>query len=122
MEAAAAVVAVSEGMRADVLAAYPAVREERVHVIQQRHRHGRVRPRPGDRRAGGSTGLILGRPSVIFVGRITRQKGVPVLLRAAAGLDPAAQLILCAGQPDTPELAAEVERPGGGPARRRAPG
>jgi len=46
---------------------------------------------------------------VIFVGRITRQKGVPVLLRAAASLDPAAQLVLCAGQPDTPELAAEVE-------------
>jgi len=43
------------------------------------------------------------------VGRITRQKGVPVLLRAAARLDPAAQLVLCAGQPDTPELAAEVE-------------
>jgi starch synthase len=43
------------------------------------------------------------------VGRITRQKGVPVLLRAAAALDPAAQLVLCAGQPDTPELAAEVE-------------
>ncbi len=54
-------------------------------------------------------GVDPARPSVIFVGRITRQKGVPVLLRAAAGLDPAAQLVLCAGQPDTPELAAEVE-------------
>jgi starch synthase len=45
---------------------------------------------------------------VVFVGRITRQKGLPVLLRAARALDPAAQLVLCAGQPDTPGLAAEV--------------
>ena len=45
---------------------------------------------------------------MIFVGRITRQKGVPVLLRAAASLDPGAQLVLCAGQADTPELLAEV--------------
>ena len=48
------------------------------------------------------------RPYVIFVGRITRQKGVPVLLRAAASLDPSAQLVLCAGAADTPELGAEV--------------
>ena len=48
------------------------------------------------------------RPNVVFVGRITRQKGVPVLLRAAAQLDPQIQLVLCAGQPDTPELAREV--------------
>ena len=45
---------------------------------------------------------------MVFVGRITRQKGLPVLLRAARTLDPGAQLVLCAGQPDTPELAAEV--------------
>ena len=54
-------------------------------------------------------------PSVVFVGRITRQKGVPYLLEAALDIDPAAQLVLCAGAPDTPELAAEVAR-----ARRRA--
>ncbi|WP_239394306.1 glycosyltransferase, partial [Frankia sp. CiP3] len=47
-------------------------------------------------------------PSVVFVGRITRQKGVPVLLRAAAELDPRAQLVLCAGAPDTPALLTEV--------------
>ena len=54
-------------------------------------------------------------PSVVFVGRITRQKGVPYLLEAALDIDPAAQLVLCAGAPDTPELAAEVAR-----TRRRA--
>jgi starch synthase len=53
-------------------------------------------------------GVDPARPMVIFVGRITRQKGVPVLLRAAASLPPQVQLVLCAGQPDTPELAAEV--------------
>ena len=47
-------------------------------------------------------------PSVVFVGRVTRQKGLPVLLQAAAGIDPAAQLVICAGQADTPELEAEV--------------
>jgi starch synthase len=54
-------------------------------------------------------GVDPGRPYVIFVGRVTRQKGLPVLLRAAARLDPDAQLVLCAGQADTPELAAEVD-------------
>jgi starch synthase len=54
-------------------------------------------------------GLDPGRPIVSFVGRITRQKGVPHLLRAALAFDPAAQLALIAGAPDTPELAAETE-------------
>jgi starch synthase len=108
VEAAAAVVAVSEGMRADVLSAYPAVAPERVHVIRNGIDAAEYAPDP-------ATDVLEkyrvdpARPSVIFVGRITRQKGVPVLLRAAAHLDPAAQLVLCAGQPDTPELAAEVE-------------
>jgi starch synthase len=53
-------------------------------------------------------GIDLTRPYVVFVGRITRQKGVPVLLRAASGLIGEAQLVLCAGAPDTPELLAEV--------------
>ena len=63
----------------------------------QRHRHRAVRPRPRHRRAE-QYGIDPARPNVVFVGRITRQKGVPVLLRAAAQLDPAAQLVLCAGQ------------------------
>ena len=55
-------------------------------------------------------GVDPDRPSVVFVGRITRQKGVPHLLRAARTFDPAAQLVLCAGAPDTPEIGAEVAR------------
>jgi alpha-maltose-1-phosphate synthase len=107
VRSAAAVIAVSAGMRADVLAAYPGLAEERVHVIRNGIDTHEYRPDP-------STdvlqryGISPGRPTVAFVGRITRQKGVPVLLRAAAALDPAVQLVLCAGQPDTPELEAEV--------------
>jgi alpha-maltose-1-phosphate synthase len=53
-------------------------------------------------------GIDPDRPSVVFVGRVTRQKGLPVLLRAAGQFDPGVQLVLCAGQPDTAELQAEV--------------
>ena len=107
VESAAAVVAVSEGMRADVLAAYPAVPPERVRVIRNGIDTIEYAADPGTdvlRRYG----VEPARPAVVFVGRITRQKGLPVLLRAAGALDPGAQLVICAGQPDTPELAAEV--------------
>jgi len=104
---AAAVVAVSDGMRADILAAYPEISAERIRVIRNGIDTIEYQPDPAtdvlERH-----GIDLGRPYVIFVGRITRQKGVPVLLRAASGLVPEAQLVLCAGQPDTPELGAEV--------------
>jgi starch synthase len=56
----------------------------------------------------GRVGVDPDRPSVVFVGRITRQKGLPYLLRAARDLEPDAQLVLCAGAPDTPEIATEV--------------
>jgi starch synthase len=106
-ESAAAVVAVSAGMRADILACYPAVPAELVHVIRNGIDTAEYCPDPGtdvlDR-----LGIDPGRPSVVFVGRVTRQKGLPVLLRAAARIDPAAQLVLCAGQADTEQLAAEV--------------
>jgi alpha-maltose-1-phosphate synthase len=108
VEAAAAVIAVSDGMRADVLAAYPAVPPERVRVIRNGIDTGEYTPDPGTDVLT-RYGIEPGRPYVVFVGRVTKQKGVPVLLRAAAGLDPAAQLVLCAGQADTPELAAEVD-------------
>jgi alpha-maltose-1-phosphate synthase len=108
VESAAAVVAVSAGMRDDVLAAYPAVPPDRVRVIRNGIDTAEYAPDPATDVLD-AYGVDVARPSVIFVGRITRQKGVPVLLRAAAAMDPAAQLVLCAGQPDTPELAAEVE-------------
>jgi len=107
VESAAAVIAVSEGMRSDVLAAYPTVPPDRIRVI----RNGiDTREYAPDAATGvlQRYGVDPARPMVIFVGRITRQKGVPVLLRAAASLLPGVQLVLCAGQPDTPELAAEV--------------
>jgi alpha-maltose-1-phosphate synthase len=105
--AAAAIVAVSDGMRADILAAYPEISPERVRVIRNGIDTTEYAPDPGtdvlDR-----YGIDLDRPYVSFVGRITRQKGLPVLLRAASGLVPEAQLVLCAGQADTAELLAEV--------------
>jgi starch synthase len=111
--AAAAVVAVSDGMRADILSAYPEIPAERVRVIRNGIDTSEYQPDPHtdvlERH-----GVDLSRPYVIFVGRITRQKGVPVLLRAASALIPEAQLVLCAGQPDTPELAAEVTELVGG--------
>jgi len=104
---AAAVVAVSEGMRADILTAYPEIRAERVRVIRNGIDTNEYRPDPNTDVLE-RYGIDQGRPYVIFVGRITRQKGVPVLLRAASGLIPEAQLVLLAGAADTPEQLAEV--------------
>ena len=107
IEAAAAVIAVSDGMRADILSAYPAVRPGRVHVIRNGIDTVQYAPDAGTAVLA-RLGIDPARPSVVFVGRVTRQKGLPVLLRAAQWLDPAAQMVLCAGQADTPELEAEV--------------
>jgi starch synthase len=104
---AAAVVAVSEGMRADILSAYPEISPERVRVIRNGIDTDEYHPDP-DTDVLERYGVDRTRPYVIFVGRITRQKGVPVLLRAAAGLIPEAQLVLLAGAADTPEQLAEV--------------
>ena len=104
---ASAVVAVSEGMRADILAAYPEIYPERTRVIRNGIDTSEYSPDP-DTDVLEKHGVDPRRPYVIFVGRITRQKGLPVLLRAAAFLDPSAQLVLCAGAADTPELLDEV--------------
>ena len=104
---AAAVVAVSDGMRADIMAAYPEIPAERIRVIRNGIDTTEYRPDPNTDVLE-RYGIDLARPYVIFVGRITRQKGVPVLLRAASGLIPEAQLVLLAGAADTQEQLAEV--------------
>ncbi|QIM20907.1 glycogen synthase [Phycicoccus sp. HDW14] len=107
-ESAAAVIAVSAGMREDILRSYPQVDPDKVVVVHngidsqlwQKHEDPDVLRRHG---------IDPDRPSAVFVGRITRQKGLPYLLRAAAELPPEVQLVLLAGAPDTPEIKAEVE-------------
>jgi starch synthase len=107
---AAAVIAVSEGMRRDILAAYPGVDPAKVRVVHNGiDASGWQREEgPEAQEAVRALGIDPGRPSVVFVGRITRQKGLPHLLHAAARLPEQVQLVLCAGAPDTPEIAAEV--------------
>ncbi|WP_230415767.1 glycogen synthase [Micromonospora tarapacensis] len=108
VEAADMVIAVSEGMRRDVLTAYPAVNPHRVKVIYNGIDTAQYAPDP-DTDVLARLGIDPALPSVVYVGRITRQKGLPHLLRAARDLPPEAQLVLLAGAPDTPEIAAEVE-------------
>jgi alpha-maltose-1-phosphate synthase len=107
LEAADAIIAVSQGMRRDVLACYPAIDPGIVRVIYNGIDASEYQPDPGTDVLE-KYGVDPARPSVVFVGRITRQKGVPYLLDAALQFDPAAQLVLCAGAPDTPEIAADV--------------
>ena len=107
-ENAAAVIAVSAGMRADILRSYPNVDPTRVRVIHNGIDVERWHP-VQDADFVRSVGMDPDRPSVVFVGRITRQKGLPYLLQAARRLPPEVQLVLCAGAPDTPEIMAEVQ-------------
>ena len=112
VEYADAVIAVSSGMRADVVNAYPRLDPERVHVVRNGIDTTLWYPveEPYNQE---STLVRLGvdpsRPVVAFVGRITRQKGVGHLIAAAHHFDPTIQLVLCAGAPDTPEIAAQTE-------------
>jgi starch synthase len=107
LEAADGLIAVSKGMRKDVLACYPAIDPDRVHVIYNGIDTDEYKPDPGTDVLE-RLGVDPDAPLVVFVGRITRQKGVPYLLEAARSFDPGAQLVLCAGAPDTPEIGAEV--------------
>ena len=113
-EGAARIIAVSAGMRADILRCYPHLDPDKVTVVHNGiDLDGWQRPRePADVAAAAAVvrarGIDPDRPAVVFVGRITRQKGLPYLLRAAEQLPPEVQLVLCAGAPDTPEIMAEV--------------
>ncbi|RYV50537.1 glycogen synthase [Pengzhenrongella frigida] len=114
-EGAAGIIAVSAGMRADILRCYPQVDPARVHVVHNGiDLAGWKRPADDEALAAADAivrglGIDPDRPAVVFVGRITRQKGLPYFLRAAERLPADVQVILCAGAPDTPEIAAEVE-------------
>jgi len=120
---AARVVAVSAGMRADILRVYPFMDPEDVVVV-----HNGIDldgwARPADTDAALARARDLGidpdRPAVVFVGRITRQKGLPYFLRAAELLPADVQLVLCAGAPDTPQIMAEVQELVAGLAAKRS--
>lgn len=110
VEAADAVIAVSSGMREDVLRTYPALDPDRVHVVLNGIDTEKWHPveNGDDESVLAELGVDASRPIVAFVGRITRQKGVAHLVAAAHHFAPDVQLVLCAGAPDTPEIAAEV--------------
>jgi alpha-maltose-1-phosphate synthase len=107
LESANAVIAVSQAMRRDALACYPALDRARVEVIYNGIDADEYRP-DANTDVLERHGIDPDRPAVVFVGRITRQKGVTHLLEAARHFDPVAQLVLCAGAPDTPEIEREV--------------
>lgn len=113
-ENAAGIIAVSYAMRKDILRCYPSIDPQRVHVIHNGIDLDDWQAPTTDlqwqqaREYFASYGLDPDQPTIIFVGRITRQKGVPGLLRALGKVDPNVQVILCAGAPDTPEIAAET--------------
>lgn len=107
-ESADAVIAVSGGMRADILRSYPSMNPDKVHVIHNGIDVDAWAPTSNPELLQ-RWGIDSSRSSVVFVGRITRQKGLPYLLAAAQSLPAEVQLILCAGAPDTPEIQKEVE-------------
>lgn len=102
-----AIVAVSNGTRADILRAYPDVDASRIHVI-----YNGIDLKEYQQTAATDAlvkyGVDPARPYVLFVGRITRQKGVTYLVEAIRYLPVGTQVVLCAGAPDTPEIAAEM--------------
>ncbi|SED91918.1 glycogen synthase (ADP-glucose) [Ruania alba] len=109
-EGAERVIAVSAGMRRDILRSYPQLNPDKVVVV-----HNGIdldswkRPEATEAaEIARKHGVDPDRPAVIFVGRITRQKGLPHLLAAVRDLPEEVQLVLCAGAPDTKELATEV--------------
>ena len=108
IENADAIIAVSEGMRRDVLTAYPSVDPDKIKVVYNGIDTLQYYP-DHDTAVIERLGIDPKRPSVVFVGRITRQKGLPYLMRACHDLPDETQIVLLAGAPDTAEIAAEVE-------------
>jgi starch synthase len=108
IESADAVVAVSAGMAEDVLRCYPAVDPGRMHVIHNGIDTDEYKPST-EKWVLAEYGIDPNRPIVIFVGRMTRQKGLPYLLKAAHSFEPDAQVAVLASAADTPEIAIEVE-------------
>jgi starch synthase len=106
-ESADAVIAVSDGMRRDILRSYPALDESKVSVVYNGIDLERWKPVVDDDVLD-RYGIDVSRPTVVFVGRITRQKGLPYLLRAIEMLPEDVQVVLCAGAPDTPAIMQEV--------------
>ncbi len=113
-EAADGIIAVSHGMRADVLRCYPDVDPAKVHVVHNGiDVDGWAAPSTEEERAAADAvvaryGIDPSRPAIVFVGRITRQKGLPYFLKAVEQLPKEIQVVLCAGAPDTPQIAQEV--------------
>jgi alpha-maltose-1-phosphate synthase len=107
-ENADAIIAVSAGMREDILRSYPSVDPRRVHVIHNGVDTAVYHPDPATDVLE-RVGIDPSVPTAVFVGRITRQKGVPHLLDAAERLTEGAQLVLCAGAPDTEEIEREMQ-------------
>ncbi|HEY0796834.1 MAG TPA: glycogen synthase [Acidisarcina sp.] len=104
-----AIIAVSNGTKADILRAYPDVDPGRIHVIYNGIDLDEYQ-KTSDTTALLKYGVDPAIPYVLFVGRITRQKGVTHLVEAIRYLPPNTQVVLCAGAPDTPEIAAEMRQ------------
>src|SRR6516225_2096647 len=113
------IIAVSEGTRADILRVYPGVKAERIHVIYNGIDLAEYQ-KTSETSALTDYGIDQAKPFVLFVGRITRQKGVTHLVDAIRYLPPETQVVLCAGAPDTPEIATELRQKVGN-ARRDHP-
>lgn len=106
-EAAAGIIAVSDGMRNDILRAYPQINPDKVSVVHNGIDLDAFQAADNPELVR-SNGVDPDKRSVLFVGRITMQKGLPYLLKAAIELPSDVQLVLCAGAPDTPQILQEV--------------
>ena len=104
---AQAIIAVSDGMKRDVLDCYPFIDPDRVHVVRNGIDTNRWHPDPSTDRLA-EYGVDPAQPFVVFVGRITRQKGIRHLLAAADHIDPSVTLVFCESAPDTPEIGQET--------------